>query len=187
MKVQQIEHDEADFPAVLYDRLDDGAPRCLYALCDTTIMGNRLLGLVCSIRCPGSIVIKTFDVIREVRDAGVVVIGGFHSPMERQCLDILLRGNQPVVFCAAKGLSGLRLGGDARRAVRENRLAIRPKHPSNNGPSGRAAERPGGCVGRCGVGAARGSRWQDVDNNPPRLRSGPNGLHLRRQGELRVD
>jgi len=32
---------------------------------------------------------KTFDAIRELRDTGVVVAGGFHSPMERECLDFL--------------------------------------------------------------------------------------------------
>jgi predicted Rossmann fold nucleotide-binding protein DprA/Smf involved in DNA uptake len=124
MKVRRIERGEPDYPAVLYDRLDTAAPPCLYALGDTAIMRNRLVGLVCSIQCPGSIVIKTFDAIREVRDAGVVVIGGFHSPMERQCLDILLRGNQPVILCAAKGLPGIRLGRDARQAVSENRLLV---------------------------------------------------------------
>jgi hypothetical protein len=99
-------------------------PRRLYALGDTAILRNRSLGLVCSIRCPGSIVIKTFDAIREWRDAEVTVIGGFHSPMECQCLGILLRGDQPVIFCVAKGLPGLRLGTDARRAISESRLLV---------------------------------------------------------------
>jgi predicted Rossmann fold nucleotide-binding protein DprA/Smf involved in DNA uptake len=124
MKVRRIEHGEADYPTVLYDRFNDAAPRCLYTLGDTAIIRNRLVGLVCSIRCPGSIVIKTFDAIRDLRDAGAVIVGGFHSPMERQCLDILLRGSQPMVLCAARGLTGLRLGRDARRAVSENRLVV---------------------------------------------------------------
>jgi len=122
--IGRLENGEPDYPTILRDRLGDGAPRCLHALGDTAVLRNRSLGLVCSIRCPGSIVIKTFDAIREVRDAGVVVIGGFHSPMERQCLDILLRGDQPVIFCAAKGLSGLQLGTDARRAISESRLLV---------------------------------------------------------------
>jgi predicted Rossmann fold nucleotide-binding protein DprA/Smf involved in DNA uptake len=122
--IRRLESGEPDYPTILRDRLGDAAPRSLYALGDMAIIRNRLLGLVCSIRCPGSIVIKTFDAIREVRDAGVVVIGGFHAPMERQCLDILLRGNQSVILCAAKGLPGLRLGKDARRAISESRLLV---------------------------------------------------------------
>ena len=57
----------------------------------------------------------------------MAVVGGFHSPMERECLDILLRGSQPVIMCAAKRLRGLRLGVAGRKAVREGRLlAISP-------------------------------------------------------------
>jgi hypothetical protein len=89
-EVRRIGWGDADCPAILSLRLDDAAPRSLNALGDMAVMHNRLVGLVCSIRCPGSIVIKAFDTIRELRDAGVVVIGDFHSPMERQCLDILL-------------------------------------------------------------------------------------------------
>ena len=87
-------------------------------------LGHRLLGLICSIQCPGSIVIQTFDAMRELRDAGVVVIGGFHSPMERECLDILLRGSQPVVMCAARRLRGLRIGAAARKALKDGRLLV---------------------------------------------------------------
>jgi len=122
--IHRIEHGEIGYPAVLNDRLGMAAPGCLYTLGNTAIIHNRLLGLLCSISCPGSIVIKTFDVVREIRDAGITVVGSFHSPMERQCLDILLRGKQPVVLCAAKGLSGLRLGNDARCAISENRLLV---------------------------------------------------------------
>lgn len=59
------------------------------------------MGLICSVQCPGSIVIKTFDAVRELRDSGIVVAGGFHSPMEKECLDFLLRGEQPVIVCPA--------------------------------------------------------------------------------------
>ena len=43
MNVRRIEHGEADYPAVLYDRLNDAAPRYLYALGDTAIIRKRLL------------------------------------------------------------------------------------------------------------------------------------------------
>jgi hypothetical protein len=71
---------------------------------ECAIMRYPSLGLICSVQHPGSIVIKTFDAIRELRDAGIVVAGGFHSPIERACLDFLLRGDQPVIVCLAKGL-----------------------------------------------------------------------------------
>ena len=124
MGERRIERGVSDYPAVRVDLLGDAAPRAIHAMGDTAILHNRLLGLVCSIRCPGSIVIQTFDAMRELRDAGMVVIGGFHSPMERECLDILLRGSQPVIVCAAKRLRGLRLGAAARKALKGGRLLV---------------------------------------------------------------
>ena len=124
MGENRIEQGDSDYPTVLLDRLGEASPSCLYVMGDTAILRNRLLGLVCSIQCPGSSVIKTLDAIRTLRDAGVAVIGGFHSPMEKECLDILLRGNQPVILCAARGLPGLRIGQTPRRAVKSGRLLI---------------------------------------------------------------
>jgi hypothetical protein len=38
---------------------------------------------------------------------GVPVIGGFLSPMEQECLALLLRGTQPIIICPAQGMSHL--------------------------------------------------------------------------------
>jgi len=124
MNAIQIKVGDSEYPTVLRDRLGDDAPSCLYAMGEPSILRHRLLGLICSIQCPGSVVIKTFDAVRALRDAGVVVIGGFHSPMERECLDILLRGNQSLVLCPARGLEGLHIRQIPRRAVKECRLLV---------------------------------------------------------------
>jgi len=42
------------------------------------------------------------------------VIGGFHMPVERDCLAILLRGNQLVVICPASRLAGMPLAGPVK-------------------------------------------------------------------------
>lgn len=49
-----------------------------------------MLVLSCSIKCPGNVILKTYDLAGALCDAGVPVIGGFHAPMEKECLDILL-------------------------------------------------------------------------------------------------
>lgn len=124
VRYQRIERSDSDYPTALVDRLGDSAPQAIHVMGETAILRNRLLGLICSIQCPGSVVIKTLDATRTLRDAGVVVAGGFHSPMEKECLDILLRGNQPVVFCPARGLKGLRMGQNARQAIESGRLLV---------------------------------------------------------------
>ena len=122
MKAQRIEPGDTNYPQILVELLSDAAPQVLYLLGDPGILNNPLLGLICSIQCPGSIIIKTFDVIRRLRDEKVVMIGGFHSPMERECLDLLLRGAQPVILCPARSLRNLRMGKAVRKAIAEGRL-----------------------------------------------------------------
>ena len=82
------------------------------------------LALVCSVSCPGGVIIRTYDAIRELRDAGVIVAGGFHSPMERECLAFLIRGTQPVVWILARGLNCLDATDDEWRAIRDRRLIV---------------------------------------------------------------
>jgi hypothetical protein len=89
--------------------LGKGLPRRIFSIGNPVRLEHRSIALVCSIRCPGSIVIQTFDAMRELRNAGAALIGGFHSPMERECLDILLRGSQPIIMCAASGSLHLNL------------------------------------------------------------------------------
>ena len=76
MKSKRIEPGDSVYPTILTDRLPIAAPRVLYALGDPSILHNPLFGLICSIQCPGSIVIQTFDLIRRMRDGEVVIIGG---------------------------------------------------------------------------------------------------------------
>ncbi len=122
--ISRIEQEDSGYPRILRDRLGGDAPSCLHVMGEAAILRHHLLGLICSIQCPGSVVIETLDAVRTLRDAGVAVVGGFHSPMEKECLDILLRGSPPVVLCPARGLAGLRIGKIPRLAVKEGRLLI---------------------------------------------------------------
>jgi predicted Rossmann fold nucleotide-binding protein DprA/Smf involved in DNA uptake len=124
MEVRQISQNDDLYPMQIGRRLGAAAPESIFVSGDPDILRHPGIGLICSIQCPGSIIIKTFDLIRRLRDEGVVMIGGFHSPMERECLDLLLRGTQPVIFCPARGLRNLRMGKAARKAMDEGRLIV---------------------------------------------------------------
>src|SRR5262245_56179549 len=91
---------------------------------DPAILDRPLLGFFCSRRCPGDIILRTYDLARELRDAGIPVIGGFHTAMERECLALLLRGQQPVVVCPARGIEGMRLRSEWKEPVEQGRLLI---------------------------------------------------------------
>jgi len=88
------------------------------------LLSTPKLGLMCSSQCPGSIVLKTYDLVRDLRDQGVVMVGGFHSPMERECLGILLRGHQPIVICPARYIDGMLVPQEWAKAYEEQRLLV---------------------------------------------------------------
>lgn len=115
---------DSDYPARLSDQRLAQDWRQIYGIGNRDILNRSWLGLICSIQCPGSVVIRTFDAIRELRDAGIVVAGGFHSPMEKECLDFLLRGTQPVVVCPAKHPTLQRLPAAWRTPLDEGRLLL---------------------------------------------------------------
>ena len=66
-----------------------------------------------------------------MRDAGVAVIGGFQTPMEKECLRLLLRGNQPVVICPARSIENMRIPRDWQPALEEERLLVLSPFPSH--------------------------------------------------------
>ncbi len=85
--------------------------------------------LFCSQRCPGDLTLKTYDIARAMRDAGVPVIGGFQTPMEKECLRLLLRGSQPVVVCPAHGIDSMRVPRDWSSALEEGWLLLLSPFP----------------------------------------------------------
>jgi predicted Rossmann fold nucleotide-binding protein DprA/Smf involved in DNA uptake len=122
METRRIERRDSDYPRSLTERLGSAAPVHLYVMGDISIVCDYTVGLIRSIQCPGSVIVKTLDLARSLRDAGVCVVGAFHSPMEREFLDVLLNGEQPVVLCAARGLVGVRMTQKTRRALADGKL-----------------------------------------------------------------
>jgi predicted Rossmann fold nucleotide-binding protein DprA/Smf involved in DNA uptake len=115
---------DASWPEKLSVRLGKTAPRKLYLIGSVNLLALRKTALFCSARVPGNIILRAHDVARQLRDHGVTVISGFHSPIEKDCLGILLRGKQPVIICLARAMEKIRLPPDWRTALAANRLLI---------------------------------------------------------------
>jgi len=88
------------------------------------LLDNCRLALFCSIKCPGELILKLFDLAKELRDREVGVISGFHAPMDKECFDILLRGKGPIAWCPARSIEGMRLKPEYKKAILEKRLFI---------------------------------------------------------------
>jgi predicted Rossmann fold nucleotide-binding protein DprA/Smf involved in DNA uptake len=96
----------------------------IWALGNLDILTMPLLGFFCATRCPGSVILRTYDLALALREAGIPVIGGFHTPMEKECLEVLLRGQQPVVICPARNIERLRMSMSWRKPYDQGRLLV---------------------------------------------------------------
>ena len=108
----------------------DSLPRQTAHRGNLSLLDEPLTALFCSNRCPGDLILKTYDLARAMRDAGVPIIGGFQTPMERECLRLLLRGDQPVVVCPARGIDNMRIPRDWRPALDDGRLLVLSPFPA---------------------------------------------------------
>jgi len=93
------------------------------------LLGEVKLGLFCSVHCPGMMIVQTYQLVRELRDAGVTLVGGFHSPMEQECLRLVLRGGSPVIVCPARSVQDMRLPPDWKAPLKTGRLLLISSFP----------------------------------------------------------
>jgi predicted Rossmann fold nucleotide-binding protein DprA/Smf involved in DNA uptake len=111
------------YPTRLRERLGDTAPAQVFALGNLNLLAPSKTALFCSTRCPGDALLRAYDQAAKWRDAGRCVISGFHSPVEKECLRILLRGTSPVIICPARSLP-MRVPTEWRQPLADGRLLI---------------------------------------------------------------
>ena len=104
--------------------VSQGIQAPLSAIGEAGLLKLPILALFCSIKCPGSIILKTYEAMQHMKLQERVIAGGFHSPMERTCLDILLRGRAKLILCPARRLGRLRIRPEWRTPISEERLLI---------------------------------------------------------------
>ena len=128
-QIATLTPDHPRYPAAL---LNQSSPAPFRAAGPLEILHLPATGFFCSSQCPGAVILKTFDAITALRDQQQLVIGGFHSPMEWECLGILLRGRQPVIWVPARSIDGMHLKPELQPAFTAGRLLILspfpPKH-----------------------------------------------------------
>ena len=110
------------WPEMLPKRLNEAAPEALHAIGPVRVLGARRTAVFCSAKTPGGSILRSHDVARGLRDEGVTVVSGFHSPIEKAILRILLRGKQPVIICPARAIELMRIPSDCRAAFDEGRV-----------------------------------------------------------------
>jgi predicted Rossmann fold nucleotide-binding protein DprA/Smf involved in DNA uptake len=114
---------DAHWPRLLAERLGASVPSNLWAFGNLDILAQTKTALFCSARCPGDAILRAYDQAAKWRDAGRCIISGFHSPVEKECLRILLRGTQPIIICPARSLPK-RVPAEWKKPLADGRLLI---------------------------------------------------------------
>ena len=122
MDTVNLQCNDSNYPPPLKKHLGKDAPDIITGLGNIDILRHNSTALFCSAKCAGDLILKTYDLAQIFRQAGMTVIGGFHSLMERECLAILLRSKQPVIVCPARNIQNMRIRKEYRKPLDDGRL-----------------------------------------------------------------
>jgi hypothetical protein len=98
-------------------------PKHMNHLGNADLLKSSWTAFFCSVRCPGNLILKAYDLAQRWRVNNQPVIGGFHSPVEKEVLKIMLRSTVPVCVVLARSLPK-RFPTEFRRPIDEGRLLL---------------------------------------------------------------
>jgi predicted Rossmann fold nucleotide-binding protein DprA/Smf involved in DNA uptake len=119
-----------NYPSRLATFLGDQAPAALWVAGSPDILERvdsgaiPSLALIASVRSPLPMLDSLLSLIRPLSEASVTFVGGFHAPLERRCLDLLLKANQQALICLARSLVAARVPSHWQHPLAEGRLLI---------------------------------------------------------------
>ncbi|MDY0020814.1 MAG: DNA-processing protein DprA [Anaerolineae bacterium] len=128
-QIHRLTSDAPDYPAALLRTLGAEAPPWLDTEGNLALLHTPTLGLVCSAKAPGSILLHVHDLAQQWRTTGPTLVSGFHSPAEQEVLAVLLRGPQTIILCPARSLLRMRLKPEYREPLAEGRLLLLSPFP----------------------------------------------------------
>ena len=123
-EIQHIKNDEPEYPSSLKKYLANEATPFITTIGNINLLQNKSLAIFSSSKCPGKVIMQTYDLMKNIKGTGITLISGFHSPMERECLNILFNGKQRIIFCPARGIAGMRIKAELKTPIEEGRLLL---------------------------------------------------------------
>ncbi len=124
MQPSIIQKDDAYYPGSLRLLLNDRAPAALTALGQVDLLKAWKLAFFCSVKCPGSLILRTYDLAQELAKTDLTMMGGFHSPVEQECLTVLMRSSSPLIVCPARDIATMRIPAQYKKPLADGRLLL---------------------------------------------------------------
>ena len=91
---------------------------------EKALLAAPMTAFFASRQCPGSAIRATMDWALQQAKAHQVVISGFHSPLERSVLEVLLTADAPAVLALVQDPVRVRLPAPWKQAAQRGTLAI---------------------------------------------------------------
>lgn len=129
---QRITQTDKNYPSHIQAYLKNDSPETIWTrgniellpIEQNTTETTDLWAIFCSSKCPGEIILNAHDLAHQFRNKGVSTVGGFHSPIEKECLRVLLRGSQPIIMCPARSIENMRIKPEWKESLSQDRLLI---------------------------------------------------------------
>lgn len=123
-EIHYLARQNSSYLQQLAQGLGKEAPIGFYYIGNLSLLQKCITGFMCSQYCPPSLILKTTDIFKILRTRDHSIASGFHSPVEQEVLQVLLRGTAPIISILARSLNGLRLKNEYRELLDQNRLLL---------------------------------------------------------------
>ncbi|MFP4548263.1 MAG: DNA-processing protein DprA [Fidelibacterota bacterium] len=96
---------------------------------DVEYLGNKEIlkthktAFLCSLKISSATILKSLDWAVAQKNQNKCIVSGFHSPIEKDVFNILLKGDQPIILVLARGMKQ-RWPKIIQTALNNNRLLI---------------------------------------------------------------
>jgi len=88
------------------------------------LINRPLLAIFSSAKCPASSILKAHDYAKEIRNGEIGIISGFHAPVEKEVLEVLLKGTCPIIMMVGRRLENARIPKIWQSEIEKNRMLI---------------------------------------------------------------
>ena len=116
--------DSSNSPASLQIYFAQNPSARIFCIGNPEILSDEKIGFFCSSKSSGAAILKVFERANLWRKERTTIISGFHSPLEREVLEILLKGTGRIIIAPARSLETMRPPQNWLTALTENRLLI---------------------------------------------------------------
>ncbi len=124
MSIQEITINDPEYPFVLHNRLQTETPPFLSFLGNVNLLNHlgNAWSIIGSTDYPEELIPKYIEFIEFLASNNIVVVSGFHSPIEKLGLSTLIAKGGQVIHVLARSLYKYRIPKQMKKPNQENKI-----------------------------------------------------------------